>query len=248
MALGVRTLARDFRRFRNWKEIHGKRSNLWKVRSPRIDVLLRDGTTDGWIAREILFDRVYTRYFDVQRGDVVLDIGAHIGLFSLYAHAKGASQVFAFEPNPMNFEALTNNVLLNNARNIHAFRIAVLPGFHSTTFHIPSGKSKDRSSAFEIVKESHNDILVDCISLDEFIGQNKLSRIDFLKLDAEGSEYDILAKTKSLDIVEKVALEAHELKGHNRQEASDLLQERGFHFKANDAPTDGLASYMYGWR
>ena len=248
MTLGFRTFIRDVRRFRNWSEAHGGKSNLWKIRNPRVDVLLRDGTTDRWIGREVFFDHAYTRYFDVQQGDTVVDIGAHIGLFALYAQGRGAAQIFAFEPNPSNFDAMAQNISLNSARSIRAFKIAVLPGVTSTVFHTPTNKYKDRSSAFEIFKENHNDIIVDCISLDDFVNRNDLRRIDFLKLDAEGAEHKILAESNCLRRVEKVAVEAHDIQGHRKEEVEGLLTKCGFQTMANAAPTDGLTIYVYGWR
>ena len=221
---------------------------MWKIRNPRVDVLLRNGTTDRWIGREVFFDHAYTRYFDVQRGDTVVDIGAHIGLFSLYAQGRGAARIFAFEPNPMNFDAMMHNISLNRARNIRAFKVAVLPGTTSIIFHIPTSKFKDRSSVFEIVKEAHDDIYVDCISLDDFVERNKLTNIDFLKLDAEGAEYKILADSNSLSIVEKIAVEVHDMAGHRKEEVMEQLVRIGFRTKADAAPTDGLTIYVYGRR
>ncbi len=184
----------------------------------------------------------------MQKGDVVLDVGAHIGLFSLYAYGKGAAQVLAYEPNPVNFDALKANISLNNATNVRAFKIAVLPGVTSTIFHIPRSKYKDRSSVFEIVKEDHEDISVDCVSLDELVKQNGLTHIDFLKLDAEGAEHKILADSRCLDLVEKIAVEGHDVEGHPKEEVVDRLKENGFSTKAEIPPTDGLTIYAYGWR
>lgn len=246
--MGLRTFVRDLRRFRNWSEVHGKKANLWKIRNPHVDVLLRDGTTDSWIAREIFFEKAYARYFDVRKNDTVVDVGAHIGLFALYAQGRGAARIFAFEPNPANFDALLRNISLNSAKNVQPLRVAVFPGVTSTVFHIPTSKYKDRSSAFEIVKEAHEDIRVDCISLDDFANKNDIKRIDFMKLDAEGAEHKILAESDCMSIVQKVVVEAHDIEGHPKEEVEGQLAKRGFHTKANAAPTDGLTMYVYGWR
>ena len=244
----LKTVVRDVRRFRNWREINGKKSNLWKIRNPHLDLLLRDGTTDRWIAREIFFDKAYAKYFDVKKGDTVVDIGAHIGLFALYAQSKGAARIFAFEPNPANFDALMQNISLNNVKNIRPLMVAIFPGLTSTVFHIPTSKYKDRSSAFEIVKEAHEDIRVDCISLDDFANRNDLKRIEFMKLDAEGAEHKILAESNCMNTVQKVVVEAHDIDGHPKEEVEGQLKRCGFHTKAVAAPTDGLTMYVYGWR
>ena len=184
----------------------------------------------------------------MQRGDTVVDIGAHIGLFSLYAQGKGAARIFAFEPNPMSFDAMMRNISLNRARNIRAFKVAVLSGTTSIIFHIPTSKFKDRSSLFEIVEEDHDDIYVDCISLDDFVERNELTNIDFLKLDAEGAEHKILADSNSLSIVEKIAVEAHDIAGHRKEEVAEQLFRSGFRTKVDAAPTDGPTIYVYGRR
>lgn len=65
-------------------------------------------------------------YGDIPANATVVDLGANVGFFSLYAAQEGASRVFAYEPSREPFEALTVNVAANSLENtIRCFKVAV---------------------------------------------------------------------------------------------------------------------------
>ena len=75
--------------------------------------LLRPGTSDRTIFNDIWLRKMYCQESALRPGDVVIDIGAHIGLFSLFA-ASCSARVFSFEPFPENFSLLKENIARNN--------------------------------------------------------------------------------------------------------------------------------------
>ncbi|MEM1661099.1 MAG: FkbM family methyltransferase [Candidatus Bathyarchaeia archaeon] len=82
------------------------------------------GIDGGIIVREIYFEQVYDRFYRLQNDDVVVDVGAHVGLFTLKV-AKSVKLVLAVEPHPFNYRLLTVNVALNKLNNVTPVKLAL---------------------------------------------------------------------------------------------------------------------------
>src|SRR5690348_6909795 len=94
-------------RYKNWPEVM---ISIAK-RQATIKVVLRNGVQIEapeklfWLVNEIFFKRVYNpAHLTIGKDDVIVDIGAHIGVFTLFAASITQNTVFAFEPSPRNFE------------------------------------------------------------------------------------------------------------------------------------------------
>ena len=107
-------------RYRNWREITGRS----RGENPR-RVVLRNGTVfdapsninPALIVNAVFFRRRYSPPgFDIGPQDVVLDVGANIGVFSIFAASRTAGRVVAIEPCPINIEYLRRNIKANSAR------------------------------------------------------------------------------------------------------------------------------------
>jgi FkbM family methyltransferase len=123
----------------------------------------------------------------VKANDVVIDAGAWIGDFSAYAVSKGAT-AYAFEPVKDTFLLLCETKHLNNDQ-IHP----VQKGLGSCECHVNISISEDCSGANSIIFERGNlGEEIEIISLDKFVADNHISRIDFIKADIEGAERDML--------------------------------------------------------
>lgn len=143
-----------------------------------------------------IFEPLETKLFknSLREGMVVLDIGANIGLFTLIS-AKiigEAGHVYAFEPSQDNFQILERNVLLNHFNDkVSLIKAAVA----SETM---SGKlllAKDGGShsiTFSGVKNNVPIEDVDFVRIDDFVQLRSLSRIDVIKVDAEGADFEVL--------------------------------------------------------
>ena len=149
---------------------------------------VRGGTDDRDILFELFMDRVYP--VELSEGSIVVDIGAHIGCFTIPAARQGA-RVFSFEPAPANFIALQRNVELNRLQNVVLFRAAVDGRGERRHMFLPDDHAHTARYTLR-PRRGAQTLEVACVSLDDVYHENHLERVDVLKIDAEGSEYEIL--------------------------------------------------------
>jgi FkbM family methyltransferase len=137
-------------------------------------------------------------YVNLKENDVVIDCGANMGLFSALASAKGC-QVYAFEP----MEYTINNYLSKTAsrnKNISICPYALSDKEQALTFKIDNsniGASRQATSNCQIDSAQQYQ-KVQAITLDDFVTQNNLSRVDFIKADIEGAERIMLAGARNV--------------------------------------------------
>lgn len=160
-----------------------------------------------------------TKLFEqhIKKGDVVLDIGANIGYFSLLA-AKlvgDKGEVYSFEPEPRNYKYLMKNAKLNGYDNITAFQKAVSDKTGKINLFIcPYDSGHHTIKQFKGIKDykpeladQKESVEVDTVKLDDFF--KKLGKpIDFIKLDVEGAEVlalkgmdTVLRKNKDIKLI-----------------------------------------------
>jgi len=125
------------------------------------------------ITYEIFENRIYERFFSVEEGDVVLDIGASIGPFTYSILPNKAKKIICIEPSPREHETLKKNVSSDNVKIIYK-------GI--------SEKDNDLISTevFGGIEQS-----LFGVSFDTILKEENLSKIDFIKTDCEGGEYFI---------------------------------------------------------
>jgi FkbM family methyltransferase len=126
----------------------------------------------------------------IRPGMRVLDIGAHIGYFTLLAaRAVGQSgSVYAFEPDPANFRFLSHNAALNGVEDVVTAVPQAVAGTSGVRPFFSNRKNSVMSSFWGGGK--HDGALrVECTTVDDFVGPE---RIDVVKLDVEGAEVDAL--------------------------------------------------------
>ncbi|AEI62706.1 FkbM family methyltransferase [Corallococcus macrosporus] len=120
-------------------------------------------------------------------GMVALDVGANVGAMSLYLRSRigPLGQLFSFEPAPENFAELEANFRNNHLRNCQALQVAV--GAQEGVITFPTGRSG------HIPDDGAEGPRVPVVTVDGFIQQQGLPRVDFVKVDVGGSEEDVLA-------------------------------------------------------
>lgn len=166
----------------------------------------------------VTYYEIYKRedYFQgdckINTGDVVVDCGGNIGIFSSIAFDMGASRVLSFEPFPNNFE-----LNKKNNSNAEVFNLAVSNKSNENVelLYTHTGNGGHSIIESEYDREpghfQHKNIFVKTITLDDIISQNFIDHIDFLKVDTEGAELKIFEglSDENLDKVKSIALEYH---------------------------------------
>lgn len=176
--------------------VHGKKVfNLCLLDSPKLDGIGYDNsvmTSNGELA-------VIQDY--VADNGVIFDVGANVGEWSenvLRFHPQVT--MYAFEPIPNLVEAL-NNKFKNKKISIHQYAISSQEGTKQFEYYEhASGLSGlyHRPLVEKLIKESPKKLEVKSIPLDVFCERNKIQHINFLKIDTEGSEFDVLGGASHL--------------------------------------------------
>lgn len=156
------------------------------------------GNSSEWyksiVGDEIFHRRIYEKFFTVEENDIVLDVGASMGVFTYSILEKNPKHVFCIEPSSNQFVTLNKNTLRGNVTCIN----------------------KAISSEIGVSNniEAYNDNALQhyTITFDKFIENYNIQKIDFLKTDCEGGEYDIFNLKNLLWVkqnVKKIAGEFH---------------------------------------
>jgi FkbM family methyltransferase len=225
------------RRYRNWREVVRETA----AGRPPARVVLRDGTVfeappdvnPARAANGIWFQRCYEpRGFALRRGDVVVDVGANVGVFAVHAARRGAARVLAVEPHPGNADFLERNLRANGAGGVEVVRCALADRTGSTRLRLAA-----KGVAHRLFERDEDGALLERsieVPVDTLAGLCRtrgLARIDFLKLDCEGAEGLILASLTPewLGRIDRLAMEFHDGAsplGHDAMRA--LLEQAGF--------------------
>jgi len=168
-------------------------------------------------------------FLEIGEDDTVVDIGAHIGIFSIYAARKAKKgRIFSYEPHPANFHLLKRNLDLNPViENIKVFQMAVAAETGIRDLFLASDYG---TACHGFYQESHNTIEVSCITIQEIFESEELESIDFCKMDCEGAEYEILLNLPE-DYYRRIkclSIEYHPVQGYRRNDLVNHLEKVGY--------------------
>ena len=145
---------------------------------------------------EILRERVYERVYSLRRGYVVIDVGAHVGVFSVMAARVIGEDgvVLAIEPEPKNLKFLQENIVTNGVeRTVRILRGAAGrekgKGKLYLSEHSTQHSFYTRSHVGEYMKDF---IEVNVDSLDDIVINLGIRKVDFIKIDVQGWELEVL--------------------------------------------------------
>ncbi|WP_428326234.1 FkbM family methyltransferase [Nitrosopumilus sp.] len=170
---------------------------------------------------------------EIKPGDVVLDVGANIGYYTLlFAKLVGPQgHVFAFEPEPKNFELLTKNVNVNGYKNVTLIQKAVSNNNEIKNFYLTNTNTISHR-----LSKPHNEcksIKIETISLDDFIDKHDI--VNFIKIDIHGSEgnaikgmLSILKKNETIKLLQEWWPDAIKEYDMDPEEHLRILNELGF--------------------
>lgn len=185
-----------------------------KVKSKNGKINLTGGQIFSSI-REIWVRNVYLKnnFIKIPDEGIVVDLGANVGAFTMLALASNkACKVIAVEPNTEFNKLFLQQIAYNNFSERVKLQRFFIGSFSSIQKEmLLTNESKDAQF----------------INQKEFIELNKFNRIDFLKCDIEGSEFDFISDTSLLEITKQLAIEIHDHSG-NRSEFISKLVELGF--------------------
>ncbi len=201
--------------------------------------------------REIFIDRCYTRngFYDPAPGDLVVDLGANIGIFTLFLQwmAPGL-RVHSFEPGAETRRRLAENLRSNNLEQavaLHPFAIADGPKM----LELKSARLAAQRSLFasEFTGDDAESESVECIGLDQAVSFAGDGRIQLLKIDIEGAEIEAMgaASPETWARVDRVAAEYHDrVRPGCRQAIYDVLKAQGFRriTEPITSPLDGMGT------
>jgi FkbM family methyltransferase len=165
-------------------------------------VAFRQGTVDEEVVRrhDIFFAGVPE--YDPEPDHVIIDVGAHIGTFSMLAASKvPRGRVYAVEASRETFNYLTINIALNHLRNIEASHLALAGGEGRTVLYYD-----ERNWGHSITKRlSSRGEEVQTKTLAGYMAEHGIERCDFIKFNCEGAEFPILLNT-SAQVLERINL------------------------------------------
>lgn len=228
-----------------------------KVKLPNKDEIFCINRAEASLLYEDIYrDRSYLKYgITIQDGDCIFDVGANIGLFSIFASQQAVRlNLYAFEPIPPIFEVLSENVRLHNV-DARLFRcgLAAKPGQAKFAFYdrnsALSGRywnpEQEKQVAKTILLNKHPDlsehvedllakgfdpVFFDCElrTMSDVIVETGIRRIDLLKIDVEKSELDVIAGIEEAHwpIIQQVVLEVHDV-GERVTTLKRLLETHG---------------------
>jgi FkbM family methyltransferase len=133
----------------------------------------------------------------INRDSIVLDIGANYGNHSL-GFAQKAQKVFAFEPDPWAYSKLKKIIQKNEIDNIYAFNFGLGESNENRLFYTANSNFNRGQSSFKnVLGTDLTPITSRVMPGDKFIKNHNILKIDFIKIDTEGYEYEVLKGLKS---------------------------------------------------
>lgn len=139
--------------------------------------------------------------FTPKEGDTVIDIGAHIGRYTITSSKQvgNTGKVVAIEADPDNFKLLKRNIALNNLTNVLPLNYAVFSARTRMKLYEQSASAKYNSLMLTRAAKTKNYVEVNADTLDSIIKLNEVNQVNWIKIDVEGAEFEVLkGSTKTL--------------------------------------------------
>ncbi len=169
------------------------------------------------------FEPYIKRAFQPRIGETVVDVGSHIGIYTLRAarNVGNRGTVVSFEPDQRNFKLLEKNVEINGLTGVKLFSVALDRKSGRNTFYLSVDPLY--SSVFPSA-HTGEEIEVETTTLDKVAEKLRLTHIDWVKIDVEGNELNVLEGGKKTfsNLVDRVIIET------SNPKAIQFLSEKGF--------------------
>ena len=140
---------------------------------------------------EVPIQKIFAQH--LKTGDVFYDIGANVGFFSIIA-AKlvGGGKVYAFEPGSENAKSIRHNAELNDFKQIEVIEKAVSNTSGTGEFLLAKYSGGHALATADAPPDLAGKVTVDLVSIDDLIASEQIEPPNFVKIDVEGAELDVL--------------------------------------------------------
>ncbi|HLY12392.1 MAG TPA: FkbM family methyltransferase [Planctomycetota bacterium] len=205
---------------------------------------IKSKMTDTFAIMESLYHHLYSRRFyddefRIDPEDVVVDIGGYVGSFALpAARLATRGRIYSFEPSPSNYEQFVKNLALNQLPNVKVFNQGVASSDRKITLFLDNMNPASNSIYLRTDQNRGNNYVEkEAVSLAAIFAREGIARCDFLKIDCEGAEYEILMNLdrSMLDRIGKIACEYHQPAyygvtnpDHTPEKLARFLEQSGF--------------------
>ncbi|MGH2684054.1 MAG: FkbM family methyltransferase, partial [Actinomycetota bacterium] len=194
-----------------------------------VDLVLSD--FEGSVALDVIGSEIGTGAYDFsdidfRPGDVVVDIGGHVGSVSIWlAKAHPFLRIVTFEPLPPLFALLQRNLERNGVRNVTALNRAVTGDGRDLEMvaHFGTNTGGGTAQLRYLDMADHDHFVVPSSTLDDVLDEFGIGHLKLLKIDCEGSEYEVLFSSRRVGDIEHVRGEFHE---------NPYLREKGYSMEA----------------
>jgi len=238
-------------RFLEWYGLHGRHPGQWRVHAALRNLLGAHVDADlaverqglrwilnpsdfpqedlFWLGESDRWDLFHARRM-VRPGAVLFDVGANFGYYALMLAAalRRECEVHAFEPTDATFERLRQHIALNRMEGtVHAHRLALSDAPGTASMH-----GRDGNSGAAFVEPGVGAVQVS--TLDAFVAERGLRRLDFMKIDVEGFEERVLRGGERVlrELRPSILLEVQpttlERAGSSVRRLADLLTSHGY--------------------
>jgi len=137
----------------------------------------------------------YTNHYTPKEGDTVIDAGAFHGVYTIYASklVGNTGKIYAFEPEELSYRMLLKNIKLNNLSNV----VVIKKGLWSKNCSMGFRTFKAGNSISCFSKDKTETTSINLVKLDDYVEENNIKKIDFIKMDIECAELEALSGMKN---------------------------------------------------
>lgn len=228
----------------NWKKNEYKR-----YLAADKQILYRAASYDYFIIEELWkHNEYFLDQLKLPNDGAIIDIGAHIGAFALRADSLFPQRpILAFEPIEDNYKLLKKNISINKNHNIIPIQAAINSSGNYLNIYLDNKNTAGHSSIYQTDNQL---VTVQASQLEKILLTYHVHKIALLKIDCEGSEYDILyhLKPELFKIIDCLALEYHPVEQYDFQALKGYLHANGLymiHHKTGYFPGQGTALFTH---
>ena len=190
------------------------------------DVPFRIGTLGDFIVFSSLWEPQVRNVFRFHKDMIFLDVGAHIGKYTIRAASKIGKngKIISIEPNEDNFRILIQNLKLNQIKNCIPLNVAAYS--NDTELELFVGSDSAKHSIVE--KLDRGSKKVKARALDNVLSELNIKKVDFIKIDVEGAEYDVIKGLEKTLTNQNPKLFIEILK-KDQEKVLNYLKQKGYH-------------------